>query len=110
MATDKSTVAFVIDQLSMSGEVTARPMFGEYGLYCDGKMFGMICDGRLFFKATAGGRALGSELEEAPPYPGAKPSLLVGPDRWDDGDWLAALVRVTVAELPAPKVRKSKPA
>lgn len=112
MATDKNTVAFIVDQLSATGEVSARPMFGEYGLYCDGKMFGMICDGRLFIKATAGGRAHGPDLEEAPPYPGAKPSLVVGPDRWDDGDWLAALVRVTIAELPAPKpkVRKSKPA
>lgn len=110
MATDKSTVAFIVDQLSVAGDVSAKPMFGEYGIYCDGKMFGMICDGQLFIKSTARGRTLGSDLEEAPPYPGAKPSLLVDPDRWDDGDWLAELVRVTITELPAPKpkVRKSK--
>ena len=112
MATDKHTVAFIVDQLSTAGDVLARPMFGEHGLYCEGKMLGMICDGQLFIKPTAAGRMLGSDLEEAPPYPGAKPCLLVDPDRWDDGDWLAELVRVTTTELPAPKpkVRKPKPA
>ena len=109
MASDKNTVAFIVDQLSSTGDVSAKPMFGEYGLYCDGKMFGMICDGQLFIKPTAGGRMLAPDLEEAPPYPGAKPCLLVDPDRWDDSDWLAEVVRSTIAELPLPKPKARKP-
>lgn len=112
MASDRNTVALIVDQLSAAADVSARPMFGEYGLYCGGKMFGMICDSQLFIKPTVSGRTLGPNLGEAPPYPGAKPCLLVDADRWDDGDWLAEFVRVTVAELPTPKPkpRKSKPA
>ena len=109
MASDKNTVAFIVDQLSLAGDVSAKPMFGEYGLYCDGKMFGMICDGRLFIKLTANGRTLAPDLEEAPPYSGAKPFLLVDPDRWDHSDWLAEVVRSTIAELPLPKPKARKP-
>ena len=103
MAPDRSAVSFIVDQLSAAGHVTAKPMFGEHGLYCDGKMVAMICDGELFIKPTAGGRAFAGPIEEASPYPGAKPCLLIDADRWDDSDWLVELVRITTAELPLPK-------
>ena len=31
-------------------------MFGEYGVYVDGKMIGLICDDQLYVKPTASGR------------------------------------------------------
>ena len=103
MATDRKTVDYLVEQMAAAGAVTARPMFGEYGVYCDGKMFAIIADEQLFIKPTVGGRALASDAGEASPYPGAKPHLLIDADRWDDREWLADLVRVTAAELPAPK-------
>jgi TfoX/Sxy family transcriptional regulator of competence genes len=103
MATDKGTVSYIVDQLSAAGEITAKPMFGEHGLYCDGKLFALICDRQLFFKPTPGGRALADGCAEAAPYPGAKPCLLIDPERWDDRDWLAVLVAVTATALPAPR-------
>ena len=63
----------------------------------------MICEGQLFIKPTVGGRAFAESLDEAAPYPGAKPCLLVDADWWDGSDWLAELVRTTTAELPLPK-------
>jgi hypothetical protein len=47
-------------------------------------------------------------VTEASPYPGAKPHLLIEADRWDDAAWLGDLLRVTAAELPAPRPRKAK--
>ena len=82
-------------------------MFGEYSLYCADKMFGMICDGQLVVKPTVGGRTLAPDLEEAPIR--RKPRLLVDPDQRDDSDWLAEVVRSTIAELPLPKPRARKP-
>lgn len=109
MASDPKTVAFVLDQLSSAGaDVSAKKMFGEYGLYLDGKMVAMICDDQLFVKGTLEGRAFAGPLEEAPPYPQAKPHPLIDGDRWDDGEWLAELFRVTASALPAPKPKKSK--
>jgi TfoX/Sxy family transcriptional regulator of competence genes len=109
MASDSKTVAFILDQLNAAGAgVSSKKMFGEYGLYLDGKMVAMICDDQLFVKPTPEGRAFTGPIEEAPPYPQAKPCLLIDGDRWDDGDWLAELFRVSAAALPAPKPKKVK--
>ena len=106
MATDRKTVDYLVEQLADAGSVSARPMFGEYGLYCDGKMIAIIADDQLFLKITPSGRALADGAEQASPYPGAKPCLLIDPDRWEDGAWLTALVRATTVELPFPKPKK----
>lgn len=108
MATDRKTVDYIIEQIASAGTVSARAMFGEYGLYCDGKMIAIISDDQLFIKPTAGGRDLASDAEQAPPYPGAKPYLLIDADTWDDRDWLTDLVRITAAELPVPKPKPVK--
>jgi hypothetical protein len=34
--------------------------------------------------------------------------MLIEADRWDNAEWLGELLRVTAAELPAPKPRKPK--
>ena len=108
MATNRKTVDYILDQIANAGAVSAKPMFGEYGVYCDGKMVAIIGDDQLFIKPTAVGRALAPDAELAPPYPGAKPYLLIDAERWEDGDWLAQLVRATAAELPAPKPKPAK--
>jgi TfoX/Sxy family transcriptional regulator of competence genes len=107
MASDQSFVDYMVDQFQDDCGVTYRKMFGEYGLYSNGKIFGVICDNRLFVKPTEGGRAFIRDVVEAPPYPGAKPSLLIE-DRIDDSEWLSELVRITTRELPAPKPKKRK--
>lgn len=104
MASDQSFVEYVADQIAEDCAVTWRKMFGEYGLYSDGKIFALVCDNQLFVKPTEAGRAYIGAVVEAPPYPGARPSFLI--DRLDDGAWLSELVRITARELPAPKPKK----
>ena len=82
-------------------------MFGEYGLYCNGKFFGMICDDKFFVKPTASGKAYIGTPTEAPPYPGAKNCFLIE-EQLDNSEWLCELVRLTAAELPEPKPKKKK--
>ena len=110
MASDPKTIAFILDQASSAGDVTARSMFGEYGIYCGDRMVALVCDDQLFLKPTAGNRRLAPDAEEAPPYPGAKPCLMIDPDRWDDRERMADLFRTTAAELPAPKPKRRNPA
>ena len=107
MASDLNFVEFVVGQFDRDCAVTYKRMFGEFGLYSDGKFFGVICDDQLFVKPTESGRAFIGEVVESPPYPGAKPSLLIG-DRIEDSRWLSELVRITARELPAPKPKKRK--
>lgn len=107
MASDLEFVEYVCDQISTAGHITFRKMFGEFAIYCEGKVVALVCDNQLFVKPTPGGRTMVGSMEEAPPYPGAKPYFLVG-DRLDDREWLSTLIRVTESETPAPKPRKPK--
>ncbi|MDX1394677.1 MAG: TfoX/Sxy family protein [Gemmatimonadota bacterium] len=88
----------MVDQLDADCAVSARKMFGEYGLYSGSKFIGAICDDRLFIKPTDAGRAYIGDPVEAPPYPGARDSFLIE-DGIEDGEWLSELVRVTAAEI-----------
>lgn len=108
MSTKPDTADYILEQLSEAGEVSVRKMFGEYGLYCDGKFAGVICDDELFLKPTEEGRAFAPGLGEGSPYPGAKPHLHVTGDRLEDAEWVAELLCITSAALPLPKPKKPK--
>jgi len=104
MATDKTFLNFILDQLETAGEITAKPMFGEYAVYSGGKLFALLADNRFLVKPTESGRAFIKDVVEASPYPGAKPCFLI--ENLDDREWLAELVRITVKELPMPKPKR----
>ena len=106
MASRPEFVQYIADQLSGAGNITYRKMFGEYGIYCDGKIFGVICDDQLFVKVTEAGKRLGPDLETAAPYEGSKPYFLI--ENVDDRAYLTRLVAETCQELPAPKPKKPK--
>ncbi|RJP78371.1 MAG: TfoX family protein [Candidatus Zixiibacteriota bacterium] len=107
MASDLDFVEYVRDQVSGAGDVTFRKMFGEYALYCDGKVVAFICDNQLFVKPTAGGREYVGSVTEAPFYPGGKPHFLIE-DRLDDREWLTGLIRLAWQETPMPKPKPEK--
>ena len=105
MASDQNFLDFVLGQIKNAGEITAKKMFGEYGIYSDGKLFGLVCDNKLFIKPTNGGRKFIGNAIEVPPYKGAKPSFLIE-DKIEDRDWLSELIRISVKELPPAKQKK----
>ncbi len=106
MASNLEYVAYVCDQISGAGAITYKKMFGEYGIYCDGKIIGLICDNQFFVKKTASGALLIPNCEEAAPYTGAKPHMLIGD--LDDRDLMTELIAATCRELPMPKPKKKK--
>lgn len=106
MATSQSTVDFLLDQLSGTGQITTKKMFGEYCLYLAGKPVGFVCDDQLFLKSTNAGRGMIPEVVEGYPYPEAKPHLLITADLWEDREWLRQLIQATAYELPQTKPRK----
>lgn len=103
MGSRQDTVDYLLDQIARAGRVSAKKMFGEYAIYCSGKVVALVCDDRLFVKPTAAGRALIGKPREGNPYPGAKPHFLIEGDLWEDADWLSDLIRATASELPVPK-------
>lgn len=108
MSSQQNIVDYIVDQIASAGVVYGRKMFGEYGIFCDGKMAALVCDDTLFVKPTAAGRAFIGEdgIEEAPPYPGAKPYFLISGEKWDDQEWLSKLIEITASELSLPKKKK----
>ena len=106
MASRLEYVQYVAEQLSGAGEITYKKMFGEYGLYCDGKIFANVSDDQLFVKITEAGCRLFPGLPEAPPYPGAKNCFLI--EDVDDRDFLTALTRTTCQALPEAKTKRRK--
>ncbi len=106
MASSLEFVQYIADQLRDAGEITYRKMFGEYGMYCDGKIFALICDDQLFIKITEEGSKMCPKLTQAPPYAGAKPYFLI--EDVDCGGFLTEFVRETCKGLPAPKPGKEK--
>jgi TfoX/Sxy family transcriptional regulator of competence genes len=107
MATEAGTIRFLLDQAAGAGALSARRMFGEYALYCDGKVVALVCDDTLYLKPTPGALALLADPQFGPPYPGAKPHLRIE-DELDDPDALAALIRAVAADLPPPAPKKPR--
>jgi DNA transformation protein and related proteins len=107
MTSDSNFVEYVCDCLNGAGQVSFKKMFGEYAIYCEGKVVALVCDNQLFIKPTAAGRAIIGSVVEAPPYLGAKPYFLIG-EQLDNAEWMSNLIRSTVNELPAPKPKKPK--
>jgi Regulator of competence-specific genes len=106
MASNADFVQYVVDQCSGAGEIVAKKMFGDYGIYCEGKIFGLICDDRLYIKPTDAVRPLLQTVDMRPPYPGAKDYFYI--ENVDNRDYLVQIVRETCKALPEPKVRKRK--
>lgn len=107
MASTTNFIEFIIAQIKSAGTISAKKMFGEYGIYADDKLFGLVCDDKLYIKPTSAGRDFIQDIVEAPPYPGAKPSFLIE-DKIHDANWLSQLVVLTIKELPLSKPKKKK--
>jgi TfoX/Sxy family transcriptional regulator of competence genes len=109
LSTSKQTIAFIEDQLSPL-DIRTKSMFGEYGIYCDGKVVGFICDDTLFIKPSGADDLVRPRTVLAPAYPGSKDYNSVPGDVLEDGDWLRTAIQAVADALPAPIPKKPKPA
>jgi len=104
MASNADFVQYIADQCADAGKIVTRKMFGDYGIYCNGKIFGLICGDRFYLKPTEAGKALLRKIELRPPYEGAKDYFYI--EEVDDHEYLSTLVRATCKALPEPKPKK----
>lgn len=104
MASSKDFVQYIAEQCADAGEIVTKKMFGDYGIYCDGKIFGLICDDCLYVKPTEAGREVLRKVVMRPPYEGAKDYFMVADV--DDRVYLSHLVKVTCEALPVLKPKR----
>ena len=106
MASSKTYLAFILEQLSGLEEISHRAMMGEYILYHHGKIVGGIYDDRLLVKPVKAAAERLPDAPREPPYEGGKEMLLV--ENVDDRAFLAELFLAMYEELPEPKTKKKK--
>ena len=104
MASSKSYLDFILEQLSLLDDVSYRAMMSEYIIYYHGKVIGGIYDDRLLVKDTNAARELMPLAEKELPYEGAKEMLMV--DDVENKEFLSDLFDAMYPELPAPKKKK----
>ncbi len=86
---------FILEQLSSLGDITCKPMMGEFLLYYKGVLFGGIYDDRFLVKKTPSNAKY--NMDDAIPYDGAKTMYLV--DDVDNQDSLKDIVEETYKGL-----------
>lgn len=106
MASSRSYLEYILDNLSGLDDISHRAMMGEYIIYYRGKIAAYICDDRLLVKTVAAAERLFPNAPRELPYEGAKPMILV--ENTDDREFLCRLFNEMYDELPAPKAKKRK--
>jgi DNA transformation protein len=120
MARSSEFVAFVLESLQPLGGVSARRMFGGWGIYKDGATFALIAYETLYFKvddgnrgdfAAAGMQAFSYEGRNRPielSYYEAPPALMADPAML--ADWAGrahAAAKRAKAKKPGRKKKKA---
>lgn len=110
MATHKETLQTYLEHLGNENLFSARPMFGEYGLYAAGKIVALICEDTLFVKILPSSLALSKACKPAPPYRSAKDHYAVPIKLLPKIPDLAEILLAISATLPdkKPTPKKSK--
>jgi len=104
MASSKSYLDFILEQLSELEDITYRAMMGEFIIYYRGKIVGGIYDDRFLVKLTQSAVSMMPNADRELPYEGAKEMLLV--DNVENKEFLRELLEAVYDELPAPKKKK----
>jgi len=106
MASRLEFVEYICDQLRGAGEISYKKMFGEYGIYMNGKFIAAVCDDQFFVKITDAGRAVLPEPVEAEMYEGSNPAFLI--EDIENRELLEKLLTATWDDLPFPKLKRPK--
>ncbi|MBP6866427.1 MAG: TfoX/Sxy family protein [Candidatus Pacebacteria bacterium] len=108
MSTQKETIEFILEKLD-DNRFTTRAMFGEYALYCDGKVVGLVCDDQLYVKILPASAELEGICDKDEAYPGSKPFYVVEEVQLSKLKNLPEILLDIAKSLPDKKPKKPKP-
>lgn len=95
MASTKEYRDYILEQLNLLGDISYKPMMGEYLLYYRDILFGGIYDDRLLIKKVESNKKY--ELSEEIPYDGAKSMYQI--ENIDDQEELREIIIDTYNDL-----------
>ncbi len=100
MSTSREYCDFILEQLDLLDDITARPMMGEFLLYYQGVLFGGIYEEKLLIKEVPGNAKF--DLPRVIPYDGAKRTMYHLEDV-DDKEKLREVILATYPDFPRKK-------
>lgn len=109
MAASRETAEFILSKLRNRDRILAKPMFGEFGLYADGKMVALICDDRLYVKIAPASEEIEEQCEKGEPYPRAKPHFVVDEGQLSTIPNLPAILFGFARAIPVKKGGERRP-
>ena len=102
MATDLEFIKYVCEQISETGKIRYRKMFGEYMAYVNDKPILLICNNNVYIKQHPCLVDLMKESEKEIPYTGAKEHYILDIDNKELCTEVIKLVEPLV-NVPKPK-------
>ena len=108
MATSREYALFVENLFRGVDGFSMKRMFGEYGLYLQGRVLGFLSDDQILLQDTPTARRLLPDAERKELFPGSKLFIIFS----DEGNHhlLQSVAEAMWEELPVPKPRKGKKA
>ena len=106
MATSRDYALFVENLFRGVDGFSMKRMFGEYGIYLQGRVLGFLCDEQILLQDTPTARKLLPNAERKELFPGSKLFIIFS----DEGNHhlLQSVAQVMWEELPVPKPRKGR--
>ena len=104
MASTPDFVEYVCEQITNTGKIRHKKMFGEYMVYVNDKPILLVCDNTVFVKRLD---CLASPMENVQtgiPYPGAKVHYILD---IDDAELSRKIVSILEPVTPLPKPKNS---
>jgi hypothetical protein len=106
MATSREYALFVENLFRGVDGFSMKRMFGEYGIYLQGRVLGFLCDEQILLQDTPTARKLLPNAERKELFPGSKLFIIFS----DEGNHhlLQSVAQAMWEELPVPKPRKGR--
>jgi TfoX/Sxy family transcriptional regulator of competence genes len=107
MATTPDFIEYVVEQVTESGLVRYKKMFGEYMVYVNDKPILLICDNTVFVKILPEIETIMREADTGFPYDGAKEYYVLDIDSVEHSLEVIALLLPVIA-IPKPRKKKGR--
>lgn len=107
MATTIDFIEFVCEQISGTGAVSYKKMFGEYMVYINGKPILLVCENTVFVKMLDCIADKMQGAEKGVPYGGAKEHYILDIDNANFSKKIVSILE-PVTPFPKSKTKKSK--
>ena len=105
MATSIDYIEFVCEEISGTGDIRYKKMFGEYMVYVNDKPLLLICDSTVYVKKLDVIEHLMEDADTGIPYNGAKEHYILDVE---EKTVAHEVIRILEAVIKVPKTRKKK--